>query len=144
MKENFHSQKGLTLVEVLVSIVLLAIILTSFMGFFTQSALFTKKSEQKLDTMQTAQKYINLIEKYIYSEDLSTYDLTQKVTLSKEQLDLLLDLDTPILSPYTIKAEILTNTTDSNVPVGLIQFKIVVVDPQNAVNKSTTYTYLRK
>ncbi|MCH6266686.1 prepilin-type N-terminal cleavage/methylation domain-containing protein [Neobacillus citreus] len=70
MLENFKSQRGLTLVEVLISIVLLSIFLTSLLGFFTQSAMFTKKSEQKLGTLQTAQMVVNMIEENVTRESL--------------------------------------------------------------------------
>ncbi|WP_423799227.1 PulJ/GspJ family protein [Neobacillus sp. SAB-20_R2A] len=70
MLENFKSQKGLTLVEVLISIVLLSIVLTSLLGFFTQSAMFAKKNEQKLGTLQTAQMVVNMVEENVTREAL--------------------------------------------------------------------------
>ncbi|MFJ7727116.1 type II secretion system protein J [Neobacillus sp. NPDC097160] len=145
MKENFKSQQGLTLIEVLVSIVLLAIISTSFMGFFTQSALFTKKNEQKLDTMQTAQKIINMIEVDLTKQDLldnsfidaSGNVLNKPKTLSAANINQLLD-DT-IATNYNFSA-IITNNSSEN----LIMFKIIVEDPKNKGSKSETYTYIRR
>ncbi|EKN65869.1 hypothetical protein BABA_18282 [Neobacillus bataviensis LMG 21833] len=148
MKENFQSQKGLTLVEILVSIVLLGIILTSFMGFFTQSALFTKKNENKLGTMQTAQKYISLIEE-VSKEELSNYsltkDLTKKVILdSKDKIDALILPDEPIKSSYNIQAEFTTKDTDSTIPDNLIKIKLIIKDPNDVNNMSITYTYISR
>ncbi|MFK9091287.1 type II secretion system protein J [Bacillus salipaludis] len=145
MKENFKSQQGLTLIEVLVSIVLLAIILTSFMGFFTQSALFTNQNEQKLDTMQTAQKIINMIEVDLTKQDLldnsfidaSGNVLNKPKTLSAADINQLLD-DT-IATNYNFSA-IITNNSSEN----LIMFKIIVEDPKNKGSKSETYTYIRR
>lgn len=42
------NEKGLTLVEILASIVILSIVLTSFYGLFIQSAKFTKVNEDNL------------------------------------------------------------------------------------------------
>jgi prepilin-type N-terminal cleavage/methylation domain-containing protein len=140
MKKNFHSQKGLTLIEVLVSIVLLSIILTSFLGFFTQSALFTKKNEQKLGTMQVAQKYINLVEEKVPITKFASYDLTNEVQLSKEEISNLFIPPLTINSPYNIRAKIIIKPNTEN----RIQFTIIVEDPADSNNKSTTYTYIRK
>jgi prepilin-type N-terminal cleavage/methylation domain-containing protein len=56
MKVYFQSQEGLTLIEVLVSIVMLSIILISFIGVFTQSAQFNNKNRQKLGTIDTSRE----------------------------------------------------------------------------------------
>lgn len=146
MKENFHSQKGLTLVEVLVSIVLLAIILTSFMGFFTQSAIFNKKNGEKLSTMQTAQKYISLVEEN--SKNIKKQQINNKLAgapsavLSASEISALFDPTITIdNSTYYITAMI----TKNNVPTGLIQFKIIVQkSATDTTGKSETYTYLRE
>lgn len=143
MKENFHSQKGLTLVEVLVSIVLLAIIITSFIGFFTQSAQFTKKNEQKLDTMQTAQKIVNLVEIEITKQDLidnliiNSSEQVIKTSLTKTEIEGLID-DT-IDPRYDVNVEISKNSSQN-----LIMFKIIVRDPKSSGSKSETYTYIRR
>ncbi|WP_413308458.1 prepilin-type N-terminal cleavage/methylation domain-containing protein [Bacillus sp. 1P10SD] len=143
MEDRFHSQKGLTLVEVLVSIVLLAIILTSFISFFSQSALFTKSNDQKLDTMQTAQKIVNLVEIEITKQDLidnliiNSLEQVIKTSLTKTELEGLID-DT-IDPRYDVKVEISKNS-----PQNLLLFKIIVQDPTSAGNKSETYTYIRR
>ena len=143
MKDSFHSQKGLTLVEVLVSIVLLAIILTSFISFFTQSALFTKKNDQKLDTMQTAQKVVNLVEIEITKQDLienliiNSSEQVIKTSLTKTEIEGLINDN--IDPRYDVRVEISKNSSQN-----LIMFKIIVQDPTNTGNKSETYTYIRR
>ena len=52
LKKQIH-EKGLTLVEILASIVILAIVLIAFMSFFTQSAKFTKFNDEKLTAVQS-------------------------------------------------------------------------------------------
>lgn len=55
-KRNFSlSQQGMTLIEIMLSIVILGIIAVSFTGFFTQSARTTNHSEQMMDAMYIAQ-----------------------------------------------------------------------------------------
>ncbi|WP_026572292.1 PulJ/GspJ family protein [Bacillus sp. UNC438CL73TsuS30] len=150
MKENFQSQKGLTLIEILVSIVLLSIILTSFMGFFTQSAIFTKKNEQKLGTVQTAQKFINLI-KDISKSDLAATPATSSITTGTNTITVdlgvinqLINNSQPVKTTYTSDYTVTGVITNLNTPANLIQFKIIVQDPSNQKNKSETYTYIRK
>jgi prepilin-type N-terminal cleavage/methylation domain-containing protein len=143
MEDRFHSQKGLTLVEVLVSIVLLAIILTSFISFFTQSALFTKKNDQKLDTMQTAQKVVNLVEIEITKQDLienliiNSSEQVIKTSLTKTEIEGLINDN--IDPRYDVRVKISKNSSQN-----LIMFKIIVQDPTNTGNKSETYTYIRR
>jgi type II secretory pathway pseudopilin PulG len=150
MKENLKTQEGITLIEVLVSIVLVSIILISFIGFFTQSAIFTQKNGQKLGTVQTSQKFINLI-KDVSKDDLSKNSATQQITtksgstvsINKTVIDQL--LKQTYTSPYTISA-VLTNVpiVVNSSTLNLIQFKIIVQDPNDPNNKSETYTYIRK
>lgn len=50
--------KGFTLIEILVTLVILSIILLSFMSFFSQSSLFTQKNNEKLTAINLAQETI--------------------------------------------------------------------------------------
>lgn len=132
-------QKGFTLLEVLISIILLFIVLTSFMGFFTQSAMFNKKNEQKLGTLQMAQKYINLIEDKVSLSDVSS--IPRNTQLDKNIVDQLI-LKNPsqtVDCPYNVKGFITNNT-----PRNLTQFKVIIEDKQDPKNNSSTYTYIRK
>ncbi|NRD76014.1 prepilin-type N-terminal cleavage/methylation domain-containing protein [Bacillus sp. BRMEA1] len=144
MKKYFHNQKGLTLIEILISIVLLTVILTSFMGFFTQSAIFNKHNNVKLDTIQTAQKIKNLI----------NTNMTKNILLNDNKIDALgtiqtTKLDAAYLSKYFNPQTSynywveLSNSLIPNSTTKLIQVKIVVQDPKNINNQSVTYTYIR-
>lgn len=53
--------KGLTLVEVLATLVLLGVIFIGIMGVFSQMSLFNEKTYTKLDTMNLARQEINEI-----------------------------------------------------------------------------------
>jgi type II secretory pathway pseudopilin PulG len=139
MRKNLK-EEGFTLVEVLVSIILLFIILTSFLSFFSQSAMFIHSNEKKLGTMQIAQKYINLIEENVGLSDLKYIPIGTEI--DKKDIDQLIlkttnkSIDS---SSFRIKGFITTDT-----PKGLTQFKIIVQDPSDTKNKSVTYTYIRK
>lgn len=53
---DLRNEKGLTLVEVLASIVILSIVLVIFMNFFPQMALMNNKNEEKQQAINLAKK----------------------------------------------------------------------------------------
>jgi len=65
--KQMNNQDGLTLVELLGSIVILSIIVVSFLGFFIQSARTTKVSGEIIDASYIAQQQAEEI--YNYSTD---------------------------------------------------------------------------
>ncbi len=72
MNERFHNEKGLTLVEVLASIVILSIVVTTFLLVFSQTAKTTKQSEEKVDATYVAQ-----------TEMENMYEMSQDYTLDE-------------------------------------------------------------
>ena len=75
MRKNLRDEEGLSLVEVLASIVILGIVFVSFMMIFPQMTLFNKKTEAKLETMNLARQEIALIKKNSYSSPLKQGDI---------------------------------------------------------------------
>ena len=70
------NEQGLTLVELLGSIVILSIIVMSFLGFFIQSAKTTQVSDEILDGSYVAQQQAEEIYNFSHSmnyEDLISY-----------------------------------------------------------------------
>jgi prepilin-type N-terminal cleavage/methylation domain-containing protein len=55
-------QDGFTLIEVLVSIVILGIILTTFISFFNQSLVFSGKNEEKLVAYNLASRTLKIVD----------------------------------------------------------------------------------
>ncbi|GKV68797.1 hypothetical protein NCCP2716_12950 [Sporosarcina sp. NCCP-2716] len=53
-KPNSNREAGLTLVEILVSLVILGIVFVAFMTIFPQMTLFNSRTETKLETMNEA------------------------------------------------------------------------------------------
>src|ERR1700748_2026904 len=54
--KKYFNTKGLTLIEILASIVILGIILTAFFSFFSQSMMFSSKVEDKFSGVNIAEK----------------------------------------------------------------------------------------
>ncbi|WP_226677437.1 type IV pilus modification PilV family protein [Mesobacillus jeotgali] len=138
MGNKLGNQNGLTLLEVLLSIVILSIVLTSFAGFFSQSALFVKKNEEKLSTSQTTQKVVNLIELNISKSRLQTIpdcaDL--ECTLNEDALEAL--SGQTINSTYTISASFTPGEEN------LIKAKVAIIDSDDPESSSETFTYIRR
>jgi type II secretory pathway component PulJ len=55
---SVKNERGLTLLEVLVSTVILMIILVTFMNFFPQMGLMNSKNEEKLQAVNTVKKVL--------------------------------------------------------------------------------------
>lgn len=137
---KLDNQDGVTLLEVLLSIVLLTIVLTSFAGFFSQSAMFVKKNEDKLSTSQTAQQIVNFIEGNITKNMIQTeFDkCTNPCELRMTETDLEALTGLSINSPYNISAEF-TQSIE-----GLVKVKVAIIDSDNPESSSETFTYIRR
>jgi type II secretory pathway pseudopilin PulG len=132
------NEKGLTLLEVLLSIVLLVIVLTSFASFFTQSAMFVKKNEDKLSTTQTVQQIVNQIEVSLSKNEVKTSSVCGALPCILEKNELSDLLGSPIASSYNISAEFADSVE------GLILVKVSVKDANNPESFSETFTYIRR
>lgn len=145
MKESFQTEKGFTLLEVLLSIILLFIILTSFIGFFTQSALFNQKNDQKLKTIQITQKINNLIEENLTKQILrgdNIIDASGNViggTHTLTNADIERYTSQPIDPGYLVTAELRNNTSEN-----LIQIKINVQNSKESGSKTETFSFVRR
>jgi len=147
MAENFHKQEGFTLIEVLLSIVLLSIILTSFLGFFTQSAIFTNKNQEKLSAGQTAQKVVSLVEINITKAQLRSKNIISDngkvvspgtVYNDKSKFEELFKFK--IDTPFKVELKFSDGPTDSR----LIQCKVSIFENSaSGTSKSETFTYIR-
>lgn len=135
---KLDDEKGLTLLEVLLSIVLLVIVLTSFASFFTQSAMFVKKNEDKLSTTQAAQQIVNQIEVNLSKKDVTTSSECTAFPCKLENNVLSNLIGSPIASSFNISAEFADSVE------GLILVKVSVKDANNPESFSETFTYIRR
>lgn len=58
--QRFRNEKGLTLVEILATLVILGIVFIGIMTLFPQMTLFNERTEVKLDTMNVAREELAL------------------------------------------------------------------------------------
>ncbi|RSL32377.1 prepilin-type N-terminal cleavage/methylation domain-containing protein [Salibacterium salarium] len=61
MKKNRCNQTGLTLIEVLASITILSIVTLTFLSFFSQSMIFSERTEDELTAVNAAEKVMNIV-----------------------------------------------------------------------------------
>lgn len=87
IRRILRNRKGLTLIEVLLSITILGIIATSFLSFFNQAYSYTKKNEDKTVGINVARNVLN----YFEQQD---FDLIKDAYLSDSSIeykDILID-----------------------------------------------------
>lgn len=137
MGKKLDDQSGITLLEVLLSIVLLVIVLTSFAGFFSQSAIFVKKNEDKISTTQTAQQIVNLIEVELTRDMLTSTECPSlPCTLNEDNLAGLLERSFDDTQSISVSFD--------NGEEGLIRVEVSVEDRSNPDSTSRTFTYIRR
>ncbi|EIM05669.1 hypothetical protein A1A1_15174 [Planococcus antarcticus DSM 14505] len=83
MKRLIQNEKGLSLVEILAAVVILAIVLVSVMSFFTQSAKFTAHNYEKLTNVQVAEDVI---------ADVRIGNYQSNTTLKKDGYDIVINV----------------------------------------------------
>ncbi|TWI57090.1 prepilin-type N-terminal cleavage/methylation domain-containing protein [Halalkalibacter nanhaiisediminis] len=77
MKQYLSKENGLTLLELLVSLVIISIVLTSFFTFFSQGMIFSVKNEENLLAADTAREILVLLEtEYQPIEQSNQYTLS--------------------------------------------------------------------
>lgn len=70
MKNKIFNEEGVTLLELLASLVILTLIGFTFVSFFTQSMLFTERTEDNLDYININQQLLNeAVEELQYYEE---------------------------------------------------------------------------
>ncbi|OEH91448.1 prepilin-type N-terminal cleavage/methylation domain-containing protein [Bacillus solimangrovi] len=139
MKRILSQNKGFTLVEVLVAILLLTIILTSTMAFFNQAYSYTKQNQNKTVAINVARSVnffmerqnINELSKksiqYVGVENSGGYTLidstitpSRMITINNIPYNVIVDVgddtdpnDGVLVIPYTITVQINGNTITS-------------------------------
>lgn len=90
-KEHFmNNQKGVTLLEVLLSITILSIVILSFLSFFNLAYDYTKRNEDKTVGINVARNVLYYIEQLDYQSvsneypDLTKEDKSPEIKLTKE------------------------------------------------------------
>ncbi|NIK11594.1 type IV pilus modification PilV family protein [Alkalibacillus almallahensis] len=81
-KTIIQNHKGFSLIEVLAALVILTIVLTSFIGFFSQSIILSTQTEDELTAVNVAEKVLTEIK-----EDQSQIDALNRSTFTENNRD---------------------------------------------------------
>ncbi len=76
MIKKIDNEKGLTLIEVLVSITLLSIVIITFLSFFTNAFRFNSINDDSIQAMNIAREQQALIKEESWNDITSTYPMT--------------------------------------------------------------------
>lgn len=80
INQRIHDQKGLTLIEILVSIVILGIIFTGMLGFFSQTVKYSSHNENKITSINLAEKMLSEYKaSNSYTREKREYTLNGKI-----------------------------------------------------------------
>lgn len=69
VKDILYNNKGLTLVEILATLVLIGIVFVGVMSIFPQMSLFNEKTYTKLDSMNLARQEMSELKELTFSKD---------------------------------------------------------------------------
>lgn len=145
------NQKGFTLLELLLSILILTIILVSFMTFFSQSSLFIKKNDEKFNAANTAQYVINMLqEKEKDKKDKKEFIILPesiKNKINNGQIGIITNNTEEFRSIFDQELESnfkITLQFKKRVEINsLIEVKLFVSNIENKRDEAVTYTYIR-
>ena len=147
---HINNNCGLTLTEILVSIILIGILLTSFFTSFVQSGKFAQNNEDQFQVSNTIRTISNKV------EQLTIDDLLEKKILSENQLkdDFSIIIDDPSViqslinvntSGFEITLEFRPgpeNSNESNITLIEVVINVTVAKQSGPDASSKTFTYI--
>jgi prepilin-type N-terminal cleavage/methylation domain-containing protein len=153
LKEKYSKQYGFTLIEVLVSIVILSIVLTSFFAFFSQSMVFSGKNEEDLVAFNLANKTLKTVESKYKVETLSQNLTFNSCSNYPQNIKDILNLSSTCsynvnkkryYPEITLTKQAYVNNSGENLPtLYIINVKIFGSPSQPKKLLSETYGYVR-
>lgn len=126
------NEKGFTLVEILASITILFIILITFFGFFTQSALFTRTNQEALYATNLANHAMEVIR----SGEVD--DIENLSATIMEEIGVNEDYQFIEYEDFSLKLTSLGVEED----LGLTKVKIEIIHIERAAVLATRYSYV--
>ncbi|MBM6619759.1 type IV pilus modification PilV family protein [Bacillus suaedaesalsae] len=141
MKTN--TQAGLTLLEVLASIVIVGLIVTTFFGFFSQSMLFSSKNEENLQAINIARKILVVVQEAKVSDlDRLDNDTKSEIGIKNDDPSLPYYIEDKKNNKYYVKVEpILDKATYSLTPIS-VQVSTTPFEDENA-KITETFGYVK-
>ncbi|MGD2278615.1 MAG: prepilin-type N-terminal cleavage/methylation domain-containing protein [Candidatus Omnitrophota bacterium] len=79
MKKYFHDKKGLTLVEVLVSVILIAVIIVAMVAAVTQGTVYSKRIEHVYTATYIANRRVDLLKRLGFAQVSSAEETDVRV-----------------------------------------------------------------
>lgn len=136
MKTN--AQAGLTLLEVLASIVIVGLIVTTFFGFFSQSMLFSTKNEEDLQAINIARKVLVVVQE-AKASDLNQLNnaMKSKIGIKNDESSLSYYIEDKKNNKYYVKVKSISEATYSLTPISVQ----VCTTPCDDVNAKITETF---
>lgn len=141
MKTN--AQAGLTLLEVLASIVIVGLIVTTFFGFFSQSMLFSSKNEEDLQAINIARKVLVVVQE-AKASDLNQLNnaMKSKIGIKNDESSLSYYIEDKKNNKYYVKVDpILDKATYSLTPIS-VKVSATPFEDENA-KITETFGYIK-
>ncbi|QUG42244.1 type II secretion system protein [Psychrobacillus sp. INOP01] len=139
MRNKLNNNKGLTLIEVLASIVLLSIVIISFMSLFPQMTLMNHKTEDNLQAANVGKELLVEIKKLTF-ESIKNGDSLPITNISIDINSNLTIIDGTYKS-FKVKISLYANLDISGEIQKLHRIRIEVLDDKSTVLTST-YGYM--
>jgi len=152
-KRFIQNDKGISLIEILISIVLLSILITSFLTFFPQVSSFNQKTDERLTSVTLAKSWlvqaqnsestlykqlINLTDNPSASINTSDLDLLTNINRNSDVIELIFKENNYFIHLYLYYREETLKGANT-----LYKIRIDVFDEQDKLN-SHIYGYITK
>ena len=140
MGDKLNNTKGLTLIEVLASIVLLSIVIVSFMSLFPQMTLMNNKTEENLQSANVGKELLVELKKLTYESIKNGNNLPNtNISIDKNSNPILIE---GTYKSVKVKISLYTEVDISGKIQKLHRIIIEVLDDKSTVLTST-YGYIK-
>ena len=140
MENHIQNENGMTLLELLLSMAILLIIFTVFFQFFSQTALFTMKNEEKVKAINIARETISEI------KELSDKDVIIEKKLKEQyvfqQTIQCAEMYTKYNQEFNIN--ICFEDGDKDLPKKLVKVTVSVQHQVDRLAHTETFTYVNR
>ena len=140
MKNHIRNENGMTLLELLLSMAILLIIFTVFFQFFSQTALFTMKNEEKIKAINIARETISEIKELSDKDAIIEKKLNEQYIF--QQTIQCAEMYTKNDQEYNIN--ICFEDGDKDLPKQLVKVTVSVQHQVDRLAQTETFTYVNR